>query len=97
MKLPTKKISSTPKEIELARKKYGLGEYEFNKNTDSLYETNILSLNPSKLNLKFGIISKWNLENTVNKTMNWYRKIELDNSQARQLCELDINSYEEKN
>lgn len=80
--------------IELARSTYGAGSALYGSETECPHETDLLTLDSGKLRETLGIRSKWNIRDTVERTIAWYR--ELNNStEARVLCNLDLDLHED--
>jgi len=57
-------------------------------------EAGWLALDGSKARLRLGLRPQWTLPQSVQRTIDWYRA-QRDGGDARQLCEADIDAYEE--
>lgn len=79
--------------IELARTANGGGKVRYGDCTDGPHETSWLALETAKTTRTLGITPKWGLEQTVNRTITWY-KAQQKGADARNLCEAEINDYE---
>lgn len=91
---PTTKEAATVAEvIELARIAYGSGEVIYDYSADPLHEAGALSLEISKARTVLGITPKWDLSESLARTMNWYRA-QHGGADARTLCEREIGVYE---
>jgi CDP-glucose 4,6-dehydratase len=85
--------TSVRKVIEIARLAYGKGDVIFGDISHSLHETEILALDSSKSRLILGVAPKWNLTETLQRTMDWYLAQE-QGAEVRSLCEVEIAEYE---
>lgn len=79
--------------IELARSAYGRGEIAWGDGNDGPHEAASLALDTSKAKLRLDIASRWNLQETIGRTMRWYRRWE-EGADAKALCEADIQDFE---
>lgn len=89
----THEAASVQKVITIARKIYGSGEVEFAKNSDDLHEAGWLALEIAKARALLGVQPRWNLEASVEHTMNWYKK-QNSGMDAYDLCLADIKAFE---
>ncbi len=89
----THEAATVRKVVELARSAYGCGEVVFVDNSDGPHEAGLLTLETVKARLALGVAPKWDLAETVNRTMAWYRA-QHDGTGARSLCEKEIANYE---
>ncbi len=80
--------------LTLARDAYGRGETRFADVQEGPHEAGYLMLDSSRACQALGYRPSWNLEVTVNRTMDWYRRLEKGMS-ARSLCLNDIEVFEE--
>ena len=69
------------------------GVYEISKNHKNYHESNLLHLQIDKVHKYLNWYPKWNFELTVEKTINWYKKV-FNGSSPLEMCNLDIDSYE---
>jgi CDP-glucose 4,6-dehydratase len=79
--------------IELARSAYGHGEIDYGDGTQGPHEAGWLGLEIAKARTLLGIIPKWDLNETVNRTMTWYRSLH-EGADAETLCKQEIAAYE---
>jgi CDP-glucose 4,6-dehydratase len=75
--------------IELANQAYGIGSVSWGDGTKGPHEAGLLSLEISKAQKVLGILPRWNLPETIERTMGWYQK-QRNGVSARSLCEADI-------
>ncbi len=75
--------------IELANQAYGLGSISWGDGTRGPHEAGLLSLEISKAQEILGISPRWNLQQTIVRTMGWYQQ-QKNGVNARSLCEADI-------
>jgi CDP-glucose 4,6-dehydratase len=78
--------------IELANRTYGCGNVLWGDGNEGPHEAGLLSLEISKVRALLGISPRWNLEETVKRTMKWYQQ-EKDGVSADLLCEADIDLF----
>lgn len=79
--------------IGMARHSYGRGEVQFGTVDDGPHEANLLTLETAKARSILGISPRWTLDESVDRTMAWYRRFG-EGADARTLCEDDIDSWE---
>ncbi|PRR82272.1 CDP-glucose 4,6-dehydratase [Clostridium vincentii] len=58
---------------------------------DSLHEANLLSLDISKARFGLNWNPRWNIDETINKTAQWYKKYK--DEKVIDICEAQINAY----
>ena len=78
--------------IGLANQAYGRGSVLWSNGTEGPHEANLLSLEIAKAREILGVTPRWNLLETVERTMGWYQK-QRDGKSARSLCEADIAAF----
>jgi CDP-glucose 4,6-dehydratase len=78
--------------IALAQRAYGHGEVSWIENDAGPHEAGLLALDPTKAKACLGMRSRWNLAQSVQRTVHWYRE-QLAGADARALCERDIAAY----
>lgn len=79
--------------INIARKVYGVGEVNYPHNKDGLHEAGLLMLDTSKSITLLKNLSIWTLNQTVQRTFDWYRAANQGRS-TLDLCTADIEAYE---
>lgn len=80
--------------VELARAGFGRGEVVFGDGSAGPHEAGWLALEIAKVRTQLGVTPKWRLEESVSRTMAWYQAQLQPGSDARVLCERDIEAYE---
>lgn len=78
--------------IELARSVYGRGDVNWGDGSDGPHEAGWLSLEIAKSRQLLGVSPRWNLAQTVSRTMDWYR-LQAEGRDAAALCAADIAAY----
>ncbi len=79
--------------VETARTSYGHGEVQYGAGNDGLQEAMWLALEVSKSTHNLGVESRWELTESIENTMSWYRA-QFDGEEARPLCMAQIADYE---
>jgi CDP-glucose 4,6-dehydratase len=79
--------------IELARAAYGGGEVQYGSGDDGPHEAGWLALDINKARNGLGFRPRWSLDETVRRTMEWYRRL-AGGEDARRLCEEDARAFE---
>lgn len=79
--------------VELAQLAYGKGDVRYGDGREGPYEAGWLVLETAKARAELGVSPKWNLAETVKRTMSWYRD-QHDGADARALCLSEIAAYE---
>ena len=91
---PSAELAETvEKVINLARKNFGKGEIIYEGQKKDFHEATWLSLDTTKVNQILGLKPRWTLNETIQKTINWYVN-NIDGKSARNLCNDDINEFE---
>jgi CDP-glucose 4,6-dehydratase len=88
----TLEASTVREVITLARSAYGTGEVSWGDGAEGPHEMGRLTLDSSKARLLLGLEQRWDLETSVTRTMQWYRR-QADGRPARLLCEADIAAF----
>jgi len=78
--------------VEQLRASYGQGDVSYGDFPEGPHEAGLLVLEIAKARRELGFSPRWNLRETVEKTMKWYWKFSRGGS-ARALCESDITDY----
>lgn len=80
------------KVIELSSRYYGQGKFLTATEQGAPHEASKLTLETAKSRELLGITPRWTLQETISRTVQWYRKF-ADGADARQLCLDDITDY----
>lgn len=78
--------------IMLAREAFGTGEFAIDGNTKEAHEAGLLKLDTTKTQAVFTISPKWDLCQSVEKTMQWYAAF-LEGAKALDISVNDITSF----
>ena len=90
---PNNRDIRTVKEIvELFSSSWGIKNIVENDSSSQPYEAKSLSLDISKAQFKLGWFPKWDLENAIEKTVNWYKGY-LNNDDLRNLSSFQIEEF----
>jgi CDP-glucose 4,6-dehydratase len=79
--------------VELARKAYGTGDIRYGEGSEGPHEAGWLALETAKTREALAVRPKWDLDETVKRTMAWYRA-QHEGTNARELCLTEIAAYE---
>lgn len=79
--------------IELAREAFGQGDVDYAQQMTGPHEAGLLSLDNSKAKKNLGVAPRWQTDEAIAQTMNWYRRFYKGTS-ARKLCDADIDAFE---
>jgi CDP-glucose 4,6-dehydratase len=79
--------------IDLARKAWGGGAVEYGDGTEGPHEAGWLALEVAKARTLLGITPRWGIEESVRRTMEWYRAVNAG-TDAQTLCLAEIAAYE---
>ena len=88
----THESATVKKVIELANQAYGCGSILWGDGTEGPHEAGLLSLEIAKAQEVLGVVSRWNLLETIERTMGWYKR-QRNGESARSLCEADILAF----
>lgn len=89
----TNEVATVRDIIEMARIAYGQGEVEYCNENNGPHEAGWLGLETIKARTQLGIEPVWGLNESVKKTMSWY-KLQNEGMCARELCLSQIEDYE---
>jgi CDP-glucose 4,6-dehydratase len=78
--------------IELANRAYGRGSVLWGDGTEGPHEASLLSLEISKAQEILDITPRWNLLETIERTMGWYQQ-QRSGVNAYILCDADIVAF----
>lgn len=78
--------------VELARRSFGAGQASYAAIEDGPHEAGLLSLDPAKAKKVLQVEPRWELGETVSRTLRWYRS-QLEGANAEKLCLEDIKAY----
>lgn len=78
--------------VELARAVFGRGDIEFASEASGPHEAGLLALDVSRAKRELGIVSRWDLANSVRRSVQWYRAY-YKGEDARALCLQDLQAY----
>ncbi len=78
--------------IELANRVYGCGDVLWGDGVEGPHEAGLLSLEISKAKEILDVIPRWNLLETIERTMVWYKQ-QKSGVDVRLLCEADIAEF----
>ena len=79
--------------ITQAREAFGEGEVEWGDGSEGPHEAGWLALEIAKARTVLSIDPRWDLTQSVTRTMNWYRR-QLAGESALALCQADMDAYE---
>ena len=89
----TSEAASVRHVVELARQTYGKGEVTWGGGQEGPHEAGWLALETAKVRHTLGIVPRWLLGTSVERTLTWYRRFE-DRQDVRSLCLQDIADFE---
>ncbi len=78
--------------VDLAQSCFGSGQVEFAAAETVLHEAQLLSLDVSKVRALLGITPQWSLQQTIERTMAWYKAC-LQSEDMRAHCYQDLDHY----
>jgi CDP-glucose 4,6-dehydratase len=89
----THEAATVGRVIELAREAYGRGAWRHEIQPDTPHEAGWLALEIAHAREQLGVQPRWDLRETVQRTMAWYRGF-AEGQAARALCEADMAAFE---
>ena len=78
--------------VQIARAGFGRGEIDFASEISGPHEAALLALDVARAQRELGIFSRWDLNTSVLRSVQWYRSY-YDGANARDLCLHDIDAY----
>jgi CDP-glucose 4,6-dehydratase len=89
----TSEAATVREVVELAQPAYGRGEVLWGDGSEGPHEAGWLALEIAKARTVLGVTPRWGLAESVNRTMDWYRRLAAGED-AKALCLEDIEAYE---
>ena len=89
----THEAASVRTVVELARSLWRSGNVAYGDGHEGPHEAGWLALEIAKARTHLQVSPKWTLQETVTRTMQWYRQ-QREGAEARALCEMEIDEYE---
>ncbi len=89
----TSEAATVREVVELAQSAYGRGEVLWGDGSEGPHEAGWLALEIAKARTMLGVTPRWGLTESVNRTMDWYRRLAAGED-AKALCLEDIEAYE---
>jgi CDP-glucose 4,6-dehydratase len=90
---PTHEAATVREVVELARSAYGGGNVVYGDSFGEPHEAGGLALEVAKARLMLGVTPRWTLDETVNRSMAWYRA-QHAGADVRALCAAEMADYE---
>ena len=88
----THEAATVKKVIEIANQAYGCGSVFWGNGTEGPHEASLLSLEISKAQEILDVTPRWNLQETIERTMGWYQQ-QRSGVNAHLLCDADIAAF----
>lgn len=79
--------------VDLARAAWGGGAVDYASQTQGPHEAGSLALDTSKAQARLALKPRWDLEQSVLRTLRWYRA-QHEGADARELCLRDLEAWE---
>jgi CDP-glucose 4,6-dehydratase len=79
--------------VDLARGAWGSGAVEYAPQTEGPHEASWLALDTSRVQAQLALQPRWDLEQSVLRTLRWYRA-QHEGADARALCLRDLEAWE---
>ena len=89
----TSEASTVRTVIELAQRAYGRGSVLWGDGIVGPHEAGLLSLEVSKAKDLLGVTPRWDLVQSIARTVGWYRQHHSDGIGALELCEADLGAF----
>lgn len=89
----THELATVRTVVEQARTAYGAGEVILQADHEGPYEARQLMLEITKARALLGIAPRWSLQETIDRTLGWYRDLAAGQC-AAELCEADLTAFE---
>jgi len=85
-------VATVRKVVEIAQKSYGVGDVMWGDGFEGPHEAGLLSLDTSKARNALDVSPRWNLEEAIARTMNWYKGYR-NGLSSHMLCEADVAAF----
>jgi CDP-glucose 4,6-dehydratase len=79
--------------VDIARRAYGRGDVHWGDGTEGPHEAGWLALEIAKARHELGVMPRWDLKGSVERSMQWYTELARGVS-AAELCARDIMAFE---
>jgi CDP-glucose 4,6-dehydratase len=89
----TNEAATVREVISLAREAFRRGDVRWGDGSQGAHEAGWLSLEIAKARHRLGVEPRWTLQQSVARTMDWYRRV-MEGSPAAELCQGDISAFE---
>jgi CDP-glucose 4,6-dehydratase len=89
----TSEASTVRAVIKLAQRAYGRGSILWGDGTVGPHEAGLLSLEVSKARDVLGVVPRWDLVQSITRTIEWYRHHQSNAFGAQELCEADLAGF----
>ena len=73
--------------------KYWPGSWQDQSDPKAPHEASLLNLVIDRAHHELGWAPRWNFASTVERTINWYRRVQLGEASALECCQDDLTSY----
>jgi CDP-glucose 4,6-dehydratase len=80
--------------VERCLAAFGSGRWLDTSDGDHPHEASVLRLDAAKAIERLGWRPRWRLDETIGRTVEWYRQVEADPGAAADACAADISAYE---
>lgn len=87
-------VTSVEELVSIVVSKWGKGAYALDSNHAQVHEAKLLTLDSSKAKYELKWQPKWNVEETIARTVEWYKKYSSEN--VYDLCVKQMNDYEKE-
>lgn len=88
----TQEAATVREMIEIAATHFENAQVAWGDGTEGPHEAGWLSLEIAKSRNRLNVLPRWNLEATITRTVDWYRR-QANGAAARKLCDEDIAAY----
>ncbi len=89
----THRVAPVREVVELARVAYGSGEVVYATQEEGPHEAGLLMVESAKARDRLGVSPRWDLETSIARTMDWYRR-QASGVSAVELCRADLAAYQ---
>lgn len=79
--------------VEAAVGHWGRGSFEVATEVGAPHEARLLQLNTDRAAIDLGWTPRWSVDETIEKTVGWYREVIAEGGRPRAVCERQIGEY----
>jgi CDP-glucose 4,6-dehydratase len=90
---PVGSVRTVGELVAEAVKVWGEGSFQLSPEANAPHEARLLQLNTDRAAVDLAWRSRWGVDETIDRTIGWYRRVIRENASPRAVCQNQINDY----